>query len=242
MSESSPARYSTTNRSGSSASLCKRGSLPLWSDEEMTWFAPHDGRPGRLAIHFYLTIKLLFMLPLRQTTVMVASLLKLGNLDWTVPDYTTLWCRQKTLVVQIPYRPADGPFNLLVDSTGIKFPAMASGRRASTAFRADTSGARGIWPWIPPLRTSGRWSSPPAATATSSRQAPPVRANRRGVLPELPDQIPEGEEIDTVTADGACDTRRCHTAITLRQAMPIIPIRKSGRPWKEDCPAALARN
>jgi len=29
--------------------------------------------------------------------------------------------RQKTLEVQIPYRRADGPLNLLVDSTGIKF-------------------------------------------------------------------------------------------------------------------------
>jgi len=33
------------------------------------------------------------------------------------------------------------------------------------------------------------------------------------VLPELLDQIPEGEEIGKVTADGAYDTRRCHTAI-----------------------------
>ena len=52
---------------------------------------------------------------------MVASLLKLANLDWAVPDYTTLCRRRKTLVVQIPYRRADGPLNLLVDSTGIKF-------------------------------------------------------------------------------------------------------------------------
>ena len=61
-------------------------------------------------------------------------------------------------------------------------------------------------------------------------------------LPELLDQIPEGQEIGTVTADGAYDTRRCHTAIIDRQATAIIPIRKNGRPWKEDCPAALARN
>jgi len=44
-----------------------------------------------------------------------------SNLDWPVPDYTTLCRRQKTLAVQIPYRRADGPLNLLVDSTGIKF-------------------------------------------------------------------------------------------------------------------------
>ena len=42
--------------------------------------------------------------------------------------------------------------------------------------------------------------------------------------------------------DGAHDTRRCHTAIADHQATAIIPIRKSGRPWKEDCPAAIARN
>ena len=54
------------------------------------------------------------------------------------------------------------------------------------------------------------------------------------VLLELLDQIPEDEEIATVTADGACDTRRCHTAIINRQATAIVPIRKNGRPWKED--------
>lgn len=48
--------------------------------------------------------------------------------------------------------------------------------------------------------------------------------------------------IVTVTADGANDTRRCHTAIIDRQAIPIIPIRKNGRPRNEDCPAAIARN
>ena len=44
------------------------------------------------AIQFCLTIKALFKLPLRQTTGMVASLLKIADLDWPVPDYTTL-CR-----------------------------------------------------------------------------------------------------------------------------------------------------
>ena len=53
--------------------------------------------------------------------------------------------------------------------------------------------------------------------------------------------IPEGEKIGTVTADGAYDTRRFHTAIIARQATAIIPIRKNGRPWREDFPAASAR-
>ena len=127
MSKPSPARYRTTNWSSYTASLCRRGSLLIWLDKDMTWLTPHDGSPGRpavfsdAAIQFCLTIKVLFKLPLRQTTGMVASLLKLADLDWAVPDYTTLCRRQKTLAVQIPYRRADGPLNLLVDSTGIKF-------------------------------------------------------------------------------------------------------------------------
>lgn len=70
----------------------KRGSLLIWLDKEMTWLAPHDCRPGRpsvfsdAAIQFCLTIKVLCKLPLRQTTGMVASLLKTADLDWTVPD------------------------------------------------------------------------------------------------------------------------------------------------------------
>ena len=62
------------------------------------------------------------------------------------------------------------------------------------------------------------------------------------VLPDLLSQIPEGELIGTVTADGAYDTRRCHTAIIEREAVPIIPIRKNGRLWKDDCQAAKVRN
>jgi len=62
------------------------------------------------------------------------------------------------------------------------------------------------------------------------------------VLPDLLSQIPADEQIGTVTADGAYDTRRCHKAITDRQGTAIIPIRRNGRLWKEDCPAARARN
>ncbi len=50
----------------------------------MTWLVPHDGRPGcpvvfsDTTIQFCLTIKVLFKLPLRQTTGMVDSLLKMA--------------------------------------------------------------------------------------------------------------------------------------------------------------------
>jgi hypothetical protein len=50
MSKPSPARYRTTNWSSYTAALRKRGSLLIWLDKDMTWLAPHDGRPGRPAV------------------------------------------------------------------------------------------------------------------------------------------------------------------------------------------------
>ena len=161
---------------------------------------------------------------------MVASLLQMANLDWAVPDYTTLCRRQKTLAVHIPYRRADGPLNLLVDSTGIKF--LGDGE-----WQARKHGVQGRRQW--------RKVHLAMDTATSDIRAVEFTPSSDGdspVLPELLDQIPEGQRLGTVTADGAYDTRRCHTAIIDRQATAIIPIQKNGRPWKEDCPAAIARN
>lgn len=83
----------------------KRGRQPSFSDA---------------AIQVCLTMKVLFGMPLRQTTGFVQSLLELVGLDWVVPDFSTLCRRQRTLKVSIPYRGSKGPLNLLIDSTGIK--------------------------------------------------------------------------------------------------------------------------
>ena len=58
----------------------------------------------------------------------------------------------------------------------------------------------------------------------------------------LLDQIPFDQEIGSVTADGAYDTRKCHDAIAARGATAIIPPRKNGKPWKADSAGAIARN
>lgn len=237
MSKPEPTRYRTTNWSEYNAALRRRGSLLVWLDHEMEWSAPKRGRPGRpetfsdAAIQFCLSIKVLFGLALRQTIGMVASLLKLAGLeDWPVPDFSTLCRRQKTVAIQIPFRRAGGNLNLLVDSTGVK--------------------VRGDGEWQVRKHGPGRrrqWRKVHLAmdTATGDIRAVEFTPSREGdspVLPDLLEQIPRGEQIGTVTADGAYDTRRCHTAIAGRDATAIIPIRRNGRAWKEDCPAAKARN
>ena len=236
MGKPKPARYRTTNWSAYNTALRRRVSVLIRLDKEMAWHAPNEGRPGRppvfsnSAIRFCLSIKVLFKLPLGQTAGMAASLLRLAGLDWPVPDYSTLSRRQKTLKVQIPYRRADGPLNLLIDSTGIKF--LGDGE-----WQARRHGAQGRRQW--------RKVHLAMDTATSDIRAVEFTPGRDGdspILPDLLDQIPEDEDIGTVTAEGACDTRRCHSAIIARGGTAIIPIRRNGRPWKEHCPAARARN
>ena len=62
------------------------------------------------------------------------------------------------------------------------------------------------------------------------------------MLPELLSQIPPDQEIASVTADGAYDTRKCHEAIAERGAAAVIPPRRNAKPWKADSAGAAARN
>ena len=104
-----------------------------------------------------------------------------------------------------------------MDSTGIKF--LGDGE-----WQARKHGVQGRRQW--------RKVHLAMDTATSDIRAVEFTSSSDGdspVLPDLLDQIPEAEDIGTVTADGACDTRRCHTAVIEREATAIIPTRESGR-------------
>jgi len=122
MSSWTPSTYKTRNWSDYNEALKQRGSLSIWFDAEMAWDATPSGKRGRqhsyndAAIQACLRIKVLFGLPLRQTTGFVESLLELAGLSWRVPDFSTLCRRQKTLAVNIPYRGSTGPLHLLIPS------------------------------------------------------------------------------------------------------------------------------
>ena len=62
------------------------------------------------------------------------------------------------------------------------------------------------------------------------------------MLPELLNQITPKKEIGSATADGACDTRKCHDAIADRGAAAVIPPHKNAKPWKATTLGAVARN
>jgi hypothetical protein len=194
MSSWSPTRYKTTNWSSYNDSLKRRGSLSIWFDPEMVWVPPPSGKRGRqqnfsdAAIQACLTLKVLFGMPLRQTTGFVQSLLQLIGLDWAVPDFSTLCRRQRTLNVSLPYRGGTGPLNLLIDSTGIK----AEGEGEWNA-RKHGGSKRRIWRKIH-IGIDEETLEVRAVEVTGSNigDAP--------VLPDLLNQIPPYHDIGSVTA------------------------------------------
>ncbi|MDE4063976.1 IS5 family transposase [Phaeobacter gallaeciensis] len=236
MSSWTPTKYKTRNWPSYNTALKQRGSLSIWFDSEMVWVPPPSGKRGRqqsfsdAAIQTCLTLKVLFGMPLRQTTGFVGSLLRLAGLDWAVPDYSTLCRRQKTLNVSLPYRGGTGPLNLLIDSTGIK----AEGEGEWNA-RKHGGTKRRIWRKIH-IGIDEETLEVRAIEVTTSNvgDAP--------MLPELLDQIPLDQNIGSVTADGAYDTRKCHNAIAVRGAHAVIPPRKNAKPWKPTSVGAIARN
>ena len=236
MPKPAPPKYRTTNWSEYNAALQARGSLLIWLDQDMAWFAAPTGKRGRsptfsdAAIQFCLSIKCLFGLPLRQSIGMVESLLKLAGLNWPVPDFSTVSRRQKHLRVVIPYQRSREGLHLLVDSTGIKM--LGEGEWKRKKHGAD-------------YRRQWRKIHMGIDAQTLEIRAFEVTDNAEGdapMLPELLSQIPADEVILSVSGDGAYDTKGSHAAIAARGATAIIPTRKNGQPWKENTAGAKARN
>ena len=122
------------------------GSLTIWRDKNMQWYAPASGKRG--CQHILADAAIQFGLALRQSLGLVESLLRMASLDWRVSDCSTVCRYQKTLRVPLLYR-------------------------------ASTSALE-----IRAIEVTG-----------SSVGAAPM-------LPELLGQIPQGEAIASVSADG----------------------------------------
>lgn len=147
-----------------------------------------------------------------------------------MPNFSTLSRRQKTLKVNIPYRGSPGPLHLLIDSTGIKIKGEGEWNA-----RKHGGTKRRVWRKIHIGIDEQRLETRAAEFTTSDVGDAPM-------LPELLDQISPDQEIVSVTADGAYDTRKCHDAIADRGAHAVIPPRRNAKPWKTITAGAVARN
>ena len=120
--------------------------------------------------------------------------------------------------------------HLLIDSTGIKVEGEGEWHA-----RKHGSPRRRVWRKIN-LGIDEETLEIRAVEVTGSHigDAP--------ILPDLLDQIPQDQEIASVRADGAYDTRKCHDANADRGAHAVIPPRKNAKPWRTITAVAVARN
>lgn len=115
------------------------------------------------------------------------------------------------------------PLPLLGDSPGIK-------GRGEGEWPARRRAWRKVHPALDASRLEVR-----AVEITGGGGGAPVRPDRLG-------QIPEGEAIASVAADGAHDARGCRDAIANRGAGAAIPPRRNATPWRKASPGAAGRN
>lgn len=236
MPKPSSLRYRTTNWPTNNPVLRRRCSHSICLDPAVTWHPAKTGRRdhpevfSEIPIQTCLILKILFDLPLREMVGLVASPIEIAELDWPVPDCSTLCRRQARLAVRIRYRRVDGPVTLIIDSIDRKF-------RGDDERRASKHGWSRRRQWHVVSIGMDAQTGDVRAVEFMSR-----RHGDRPILPALSAQLSLDEKVGSVTLDGSYDTRRCQGAIVGRGPEARIPTRWNGRAWKKSCPATGVRN
>lgn len=219
--------YRLRNWSQYNKALVRRGSLTLWvTDDILAQWQNHQrtGRRGTpqsysdTAILCMATLAEVYGLPLRATEGLLSSVVKLLGLSLSVPSYTTLCRRRRTLEVSLPRLRKDEPLHLVVDSTGVKIYGEGEWK------------VRG-YGWS--KRRTWRKLHLGVNEATGELAAAVVTTNNCGdgqVLADLLGQVTG--ELRQVTGDGGYDDRQCYDAIRERKARAVIPPQQGARIWR----------
>lgn len=231
-------KYRIKNWSSYNKSLVQRGSLTVWFDKNIinSWYnQKRTGKKGRpveysdLAIQCCLTLKMIYRLPLRATQGFVSSILELLKFPLTIPDYSLLCLRQKTLSLEIPNKKtsAEG-IHLVIDSTGLKLYGEGE-------WKVRKHGADKHRTWLKLHLAINEASHDIEACVLTGDNV-----HDSEVLPGMLNQV-EGD-IDQVTGDGAYDTHECYQCTIHTGADPCFPPRKNASRHKPTDQAWILRN
>ena len=213
-------KYKIRNWPEYNAALKARGSLTIWVEQEScaNWYnTEKTGKSGAsqlytdVAVQCCLTVREVFRLPLRQTEGFMNSVFHLGEIDLKSPNYTTLSRRGTSLSVVCKRSAAKAPRHVVIDSTGLKVYGEGEWK-----VRAHGIGKRRTWRKLH------------LAVDAYSQEVIAVQVTENDfhdseILPDLLDQINPNEEIATIGADGAYDTKNCHEKIMKRGEKALIP-------------------
>jgi IS5 family transposase len=219
--------YRLRNWSQYNKALVQRGSLTVWVSEDVLSAWHNTARTGKrgkpasytdTAILCMATLEEVYRLPLRATQGLTCSVIKLLGLELSVPCYTTLCRRRRSLTVELPRRQKSEPLHMVVDSTGIKVYGEGEWK-----VRQHGYSKRRTW----------RKLHLGVDEATHEFVAVVVSTNDfkdSQLLPDLLEQV--ADELSQVSADGAYDSRNCYDAIREREARAAIPPQKRAKIWQ----------
>lgn len=219
--------YRLRNWSQYNKALVQRGSLTIWiSEDVLSAWHNHErtgkrGKPANYtdtAILCMATLEEVYGLPLRATAGLTRSVICLLGAELSVPCYTTLCRRRRSLEVALPRRKKSEPLHMVVDSTGIKVYGEGEWK-----VRQHGYSRRRTW----------RKLHLGVDEATLEFVAVVISTNSfkdSQILPDLLEQVED--ELSQVSADGAYDSRNCYDVIRERKARAAIPPQKRARIWQ----------
>jgi IS5 family transposase len=219
--------YRLRNWSQYNKALVSRGSLTVWISEDVLSAWHNTARTGKrgkpasytdTAILCMATLEEVYGLPLRATQGLTRSIIKLLGVKLSVPCYTTLCRRRRSLEVVLPRRKKSEPLHLVVDSTGIKVYGEGQWKVRQHGYTK---------------RRTWRKLHIGVDEATHEFVAAVVSTNDfkdSQLLEDLLEQI--ADEIQQVSADGAYDSRNCYDLIRERAARAAIPPRDGAKIWQ----------
>jgi len=219
--------YRLRNWSQYNKALVRRGSLSVWISEDVLSAWHNTARTGKrgkpaeyadTAILCMATLAEVYRLPLRATAGLTRSLIRLLGVELSVPCYTTLCRRRRSLEIALPRRKKSEPLHLVVDATGIKVYGEGEWK-----VRQHGYSRRRTW----------RKLHLGVDEASGELVAVVVSTNNFKDSQLLPDLLAQVEdEITQVSADGAYDSRNCYDAIRERGARAAIPPQKRAKIWQ----------
>ncbi|MEB2558821.1 IS5 family transposase [Burkholderia cenocepacia] len=231
------AKYRVRNWAAYNAGLINRGNFTMWIDNDALANLPDTartrGRPRLYSdalIQALLGLKTVFHLPLRVLQGFAQSPRDLAFADLPVPNYTTVCRRAQTLLVKLQVVRSSEPLHLVIDSTGVKVYGEGEWK-----VRQHGYSKRRTWRKVH-LALDANTGQMRAALMTHQDVADGE------VLPELLDQIPADDSIDTIGGDRAYGTQACYAVITARGAAPSVPPREGAVHWQTTMPGASQRN
>jgi hypothetical protein len=228
-----PQQYKVIHWKEYNQALVDLGNFMLWISEEVIAQWRHENKANKVgrpfvysdrAIATILTLRELFRLTYRNTEGFVQGIVGLMRIEVTIPDFTTLAKRAKTISVAWNASKAKGPVFLVVDSTGLKIYGEGEWK-----VRKHGWSKRRTWRKLH-LAIDAETQEIVAEVLTDNA------TDDAAVVDELLNQT--RNKTGKFGGDGAYDKWKVYKTLSQRGITPIIPPRREDQATRQQQPAA----